>query len=126
MGALDDGDFGAELITDLTRIADGRQPMQDAEREAGLTDADIWQFAVDRFARTLLAKYRDRLDGAAWEIANDAYRAGEFEVAAICLVEDAPASADEVNELEGLAASFDAVDREVARRAIAKRRSTPA
>jgi hypothetical protein len=57
MGALDDGDFGAEPVTDLSLIARVRQSLhedgvrlrlQDAEREAGLADADIWQFAGGR------------------------------------------------------------------------------
>ena len=52
MSALDDGTFGDELVTDLGRIkrarailcdADGyRLPLQDAERDAGLSEADIW------------------------------------------------------------------------------------
>lgn len=54
MGALDDGSIGLEVMTDLDSIAhmrrfllneDGyRLPLQDAERAAGLTEADIWRF----------------------------------------------------------------------------------
>ncbi|WP_409430553.1 hypothetical protein ACJEIK_26315 [Mycobacterium sp. SMC-16] len=54
MSALDNGTLGTEVVTDLARIAEARAfylqdygyrlPLQDAEREAGLTDADIWRF----------------------------------------------------------------------------------
>lgn len=70
----------------------------------------------------MLDKHRSSVDPAAFEIAQDAFRAGEFEVAAISIVEDAPASADELRELELLAAVFDPPDREIAERVIAKRR----
>ncbi|MEZ0052103.1 hypothetical protein ABIA30_003115 [Mycobacterium sp. MAA66] len=50
MGALDDGDIGCRPVTDLGDIAESRKnylamgyrlPLQDAERAAGLTDADM-------------------------------------------------------------------------------------
>ena len=54
MSALDDDVLGTELVTDLAELADDRKsyfetygirmPLQDAERAAGLTEADIWQF----------------------------------------------------------------------------------
>jgi len=53
MSALDDGEFGCEPVTDLDILARDRRaflargirmPLQDAERAAGLTDADIWAF----------------------------------------------------------------------------------
>ena len=54
MSALDDGTLGTRVITDLAQIAEARAsylqeygyrlPLQDSEREAGLTDADIWRF----------------------------------------------------------------------------------
>lgn len=53
MSALDDGAFGFEPVTDLNEIAESRRafyemghemPLQDAERAAGLTEADIWKF----------------------------------------------------------------------------------
>ncbi|MGX9669932.1 hypothetical protein [Mycobacterium sp. HM-7] len=54
MSALDNGTLGTEVITDLAEIAKSRAaylqeygyrlPLQDSEREAGLTDADIWRF----------------------------------------------------------------------------------
>ena len=54
MSALDDGDFGCEPVTDLDALARIRRtmldrrgfrvPLQDAERAAGLTEADIWAF----------------------------------------------------------------------------------
>jgi hypothetical protein len=54
MSALDDGSIGLEVVTDLGEIARGREyllnslgyrlPLQDAERAAGLTEADIWRF----------------------------------------------------------------------------------
>lgn len=54
MSALDNGTLGTRVITDLTEIAESRAaylqeygyrlPLQDSEREAGLTDADIWRF----------------------------------------------------------------------------------
>lgn len=55
MSALDDDQFGSEPVTDLGEIARARKslfdedgyrlPLQDVERAAGLTEADIWQFA---------------------------------------------------------------------------------
>ncbi|MEB3067966.1 hypothetical protein [[Mycobacterium] vasticus] len=60
MSALDDDVLGTELVTDLSVLAKHREylwtrrgyrlPLQDAEREAGLTDADIWRF-LDAAAR---------------------------------------------------------------------------
>lgn len=53
MSALDDGEFGAEFVTDLATLARDRRtflargirmPLQDAEHAAGLTNADIWRF----------------------------------------------------------------------------------
>lgn len=50
MSALDDGEFGCEPVTDITVIAHDRKsylklgfelPLKDAERAAGLTEADI-------------------------------------------------------------------------------------
>ena len=51
MSALDDGTLGTEVVTDLGQIERARAnylseygyqlPLQDAERAAGLTDADI-------------------------------------------------------------------------------------
>lgn len=55
MSALDSGTLGTEIVTDLGEIAKARAaylreygyrlPLQDAERQAGLTTVDIWQFA---------------------------------------------------------------------------------
>ncbi|OWL97014.1 hypothetical protein B7435_26885 [Mycolicibacterium peregrinum] len=52
MSALDTGTLGTEVVTDLAELAksrasylqeyDYRLPLQDAERAAGLTEADIW------------------------------------------------------------------------------------
>lgn len=48
-----DGDFGARVVTDLDELQRCRRdfyemgyemPLQDEEREAGLTEADIWKF----------------------------------------------------------------------------------
>ncbi|WP_336790447.1 hypothetical protein [Gordonia malaquae] len=54
MSALDSGDLGTELVTDLAKIAaaretfyqrDGiRMPLQEVEKDAGLTENDIWRF----------------------------------------------------------------------------------
>ncbi|MUL47597.1 hypothetical protein FZI85_25110 [Mycobacterium sp. CBMA293] len=54
MSALDSGTLGAEVVTDLGQLAQAREsylkeygyrlPLQDAERAAGLTEADIWAF----------------------------------------------------------------------------------
>lgn len=57
MSALDSGVIGTELVTDLGELARGRafalseygyrMALQPAEREAGLTEADIWRFLED-------------------------------------------------------------------------------
>lgn len=57
MSALDSGELAPEVVTDIERIASLRQStlrragyriaLQPAEREAGLTEADIWQFLGD-------------------------------------------------------------------------------
>ncbi|BBZ65810.1 hypothetical protein MINS_12390 [Mycolicibacterium insubricum] len=62
MSALDDGEFGCEPVTDLRELADMRKsvledwdyrlPLQDAERAAGLTEADIWRFLDEPAAAT--------------------------------------------------------------------------
>ena len=63
MSALDDGALGAREMTDLDDIAEFRSQLladhnyrmerQDAEREAGLTEADIWpDTQVDILKRT--------------------------------------------------------------------------
>lgn len=62
MSALDDDVLGTELVTDLSVLAkdraylwqeDGyRLPLQDAERAAGLTEADIWRFLDEPTAAT--------------------------------------------------------------------------
>jgi hypothetical protein len=54
MSALDNGELGTEVVTDLGELAKARvdylqeygyrMPLQDAERAAGLTEADIWAF----------------------------------------------------------------------------------
>lgn len=53
MSALDDGDLEFAPVTDLVDLARSRQnfhgmgidiPLQDAERAAGLTEADVWAF----------------------------------------------------------------------------------
>ncbi|MGC5028196.1 hypothetical protein ACLQ3K_25905 [Tsukamurella sp. DT100] len=57
MSGLDSGTLGTELVTDLGELARGREfalreygyriPLQPAEREAGLSEDDIWQFVRD-------------------------------------------------------------------------------
>lgn len=52
MSALDSGTLGLEVVTDLKELAESRafylseygyrMPLQDAERAAGLTEADVW------------------------------------------------------------------------------------
>lgn len=51
MSALDSGTLGTEIVTNLRELAEGRafflrehgyrMPLQDAERAAGLTEADL-------------------------------------------------------------------------------------
>ena len=48
------------------------------------------------------------------QMAYEDLEAGEFEVAAISVVEMAPVSEDEIDELMSLAAQFEGVDAEVA------------
>lgn len=76
---------------------------------------------IDEFAKYLV----DRYDSAGQDITYGAFQAGEFEVAAICIIEDAPVTAEDIDELERLAAEFHDLDREIAERVIAKRRGTP-
>ncbi|MFV8266469.1 hypothetical protein [Mycolicibacterium fortuitum] len=62
MSALDSGTLGTEVVTDLAELAksrasylreyDYRLPLQDAERAAGLTEADIWRFLDEPTAAT--------------------------------------------------------------------------
>ncbi|UQE73526.1 hypothetical protein MYK68_12265 [Gordonia sp. PP30] len=57
MSALDSGELAPDILTDIGRIASLRQStlrragyriaLQPAEREAGLTEADIWRFLDD-------------------------------------------------------------------------------
>ena len=62
---------------------------------------------VEDFARRILGKYESVM-------AYEDLEAGEFEVAAISVVEMAPVSEDEIDELMSLAAQFEGVDAEVA------------
>ncbi|WP_157561385.1 hypothetical protein [Mycobacterium sp. E802] len=53
MSALDSGTLGTRVVTDLDEIAQSRAfyletygyrlPLQDAERAAGLTEANMWE-----------------------------------------------------------------------------------
>ncbi|WP_166906156.1 hypothetical protein [Mycobacterium sp. DL440] len=53
MSALDSSTLGTRVVTDLDQLAESRasylatygyrMPLQDAERAAGLTEADIWE-----------------------------------------------------------------------------------
>ncbi|MEC4616201.1 hypothetical protein [Tsukamurella tyrosinosolvens] len=57
MNSLDSGYMGSRVVTDLAELArsrefayreyDFRVPLQPAEREVGLTEADIWRFLDD-------------------------------------------------------------------------------
>lgn len=78
---------------------------------------------VEVFAAALIERYSGDVEpSAAADIAED-FAAGEFDVAAISVVEVAPVAVAEVDELERLAASFDAAGQRAARDVIAKRRS---
>lgn len=71
----------------------------------------------------MLMEHRGDVDPASWEIAQDAFAAGEFEVAAISLVEDAEKiTADEVEQFLEVAKNFEGVDAQLAPRAAAKAR----
>lgn len=75
------------------------------------------------FAAALIEKYSAELgDAATHQLLGDL--SGDDEVAAICVVEIAPVSAAEIDELERLSATFEyQVDRDVAATVIAKRRN---
>lgn len=77
---------------------------------------------IQEFAHDLVQRYSGQMDPASAQMIAEDCAAGEFEVAAISVIEDAPVSASDVDELERLAADFDAVDRDIATRVIAKRR----
>lgn len=76
--------------------------------------------SIEEFATALVRKY-PRETMAAEDLA-----AGEFEVAAISIVEAAEVTAAEVAELERLAAGFDDVDRRAAAAVLAERHASAA
>lgn len=78
---------------------------------------------VEEFAAALVQRYAGDLDPANRRITESDLASGEFEVAAISVIEMAPVTPAEVDELEQIAAGFDSVDRGVALRVVAKRRS---
>jgi hypothetical protein len=79
---------------------------------------------IEEFAEALVQRYRGQLTpSTAGSIVADDLAAGEYEVAAISVVELGPVSRQEIDELEQLAATFEySRDREIAERVIAKRR----
>lgn len=77
---------------------------------------------TEEFAKQLVDNYAAELGAENHRVLVEEIGAGEFEVAAICVVEDAPVSNEEIDELERISAQFDHVDRPIADRVIAKRR----
>lgn len=79
---------------------------------------------VKQFAAHLVERYADTMDPAAAELVRGDLAAGEWESAAIVVIEDAPdVSAVDITRLKILAADFDDTDREIALRVVAKRRA---
>lgn len=78
--------------------------------------------SIKDFATGLMDRYLGDLDVNAAFFVTSPYAAGEFEAAAISIIEDAPVTLADVDELERLAVEFDAVDKKVADIVIAKRR----
>ena len=77
----------------------------------------------EEFAAALVERYADSLGGDYATFLRRNLAAGEREVAAICVIEDAPnVTAEDVDELERFSADFDDVDGGICRRVIAKRR----
>jgi hypothetical protein len=66
---------------------------------------------IAEFAEHLVGRYADELGADNHRVLVGDVGAGEFEVAAICVMEDASVSAEEIDELERLSADFDPVDR---------------
>lgn len=73
------------------------------------------------FARRVL-DHNAKLDDGVRQCVIDAINAGEAELAAVTVVEMAPVTVDDLDELERLAIDFDHVDRPIAEEVIAKRR----
>ncbi|GAC61799.1 MULTISPECIES: hypothetical protein [Gordonia] len=76
---------------------------------------------IEEFATTLVRRHGTALDDASRDMATGALDAGEFEVAAIIVAEDAAdVSAEEMEQLLALSADFDEQDvvvvRNIARR----------
>lgn len=76
--------------------------------------------SIGEFAEALVQQHEAEVP-----MAVDDYRAGEFEVAAISIVEVADVTAADIDELETLAAGFNDVDRRAATAVITKRRYRP-
>ncbi|WP_155826944.1 hypothetical protein [Jongsikchunia kroppenstedtii] len=86
MSALDDDVLSAEPVTDLDVLASDRwwyfatygveMPLQDAEREVGLADADIWLFLRPPTSMSWLERQ--------WKPCADSWVAAEVQASASC------------------------------------------
>lgn len=77
---------------------------------------------IKAFVTDLLDRYLGDLDPTATKFINGDFLAGEYETAAIMMIEDGPVSRADVDEFERLIPQLDEIDRPIAQRVIAKRR----
>lgn len=79
--------------------------------------------AIESFVRDLMGRRGDELDVAGAQMINDELAAGEYETAAILMVEAGPVTIGDIEAFERLVPQFDDIDAQIARRVIAKRRA---
>lgn len=78
---------------------------------------------VKDFITDLVDRFLADLDPTAAKFIHGDFLAGEFDTAAIMMIEDGPVTNRDIDEFERLVPQLDDVDRPIALRAIAKRRA---
>ena len=78
---------------------------------------------ISEFITVLVDRYAGELEPIQREFILGDFEAGEFDAAAIMMIEDGPVSAADVDEFERLLPQLAHLDRKIAQRVIAKRRS---
>lgn len=77
---------------------------------------------IREFITDLVGRHVGDLDATAARLINDELAAGEYETAAIMMVDEGPVSIADVDQFEALVSQLDDFDQTIAQRVIAKRR----
>ena len=78
---------------------------------------------IESFITDLMGRRGGELDATGARLIADELAAGEYETAAILMIDAGPVTISDVDEFETLIAQLDEVDRQIARRVVIKRRA---